>query len=232
MKTGKYIFSFPICLHIWPDNESLESPLSITKYLSLTKRNWLQSHKHINMKSLNFRFWKFFSIDTMLFSKRKMNSNLSFVEVDIRKGSGSRNRWIESETELSNHDFSLIFDHPIIEFLECRREVRRGKHSSFFDNELEWLTNIHREILIRKTLDKTITMNTLEIDCLCEDFTNREGSAFIFHSCIISRISPNGLKWSKCEYWSIDRLYLCCLSRLSKVRKFFLESYIFIRPIL
>ena len=66
------------------------------------------------MKSLYLSFWEFFSIDTVFFAQREMDSDFAFVKVDIREGSSTRDSGVESHTEFSYHHFSLILDDPVI----------------------------------------------------------------------------------------------------------------------
>jgi hypothetical protein len=93
----------------------------------------------------------------MLLSEREVDSDFSLMEVDIREGSSSRDSRIQSESELTYHDFSLELYDPVIELRECRREVRRGKYSSLFYHQFERGRMIHREILIRIGFHETLS---------------------------------------------------------------------------
>jgi hypothetical protein len=76
------------------------------------------------MESLNLGFWEFFPVYSVFFAEREMNSDFPFMEIDICQGSGGRDRGIESESELTHHDLTLILHDQIIESRKERREVR------------------------------------------------------------------------------------------------------------
>jgi hypothetical protein len=99
------------------------------------------------MKSLNHGFREFFAIDPMFFPEREMDSDLAFIEVDIREGSARSDRSIESHSEFSYHHFSLILYDPIIQLRKRSREVITREYSPILYNELKWGTMIYREIL-------------------------------------------------------------------------------------
>ena len=102
------------------------------------------------MKPLHFRFRKFFSIDSVFFTEREVDSDFSLIEVDIREGSSGRDSSIESHTEFTDHHFSLELHYVVIEFLEFGREVVTRKHSAMLDHELEGSTVLDREVLSRE----------------------------------------------------------------------------------
>lgn len=106
--------------------------------LSIPNRDRLYGKKYVYMKPLNGGFWEFFPIDSMLLAEREVDSDFSFMEIDIGEGSGGGYGWIESESQLTNHDFSLIRYDPIVELLEWRREIRRGKYPPMLNTEFEW----------------------------------------------------------------------------------------------
>ena len=95
------------------------------------------------MESLNHGLREFFAIDTVFLAEREMDSDLAFVEVDIREGSGGRDRPIETHTELAYHHFSLVLDYPVIQLRKRSREVWVREYSPILDHELEWSTVIH-----------------------------------------------------------------------------------------
>ncbi len=99
------------------------------------------------MESLDHSFWEFFAIYTMFLPEGEMDSDLAFIEVDIREGSSCSDRSIETHTELSYHDLSLVLHDPVIQLGKRSREVLTREYSPIFDNELERSTVIHREIL-------------------------------------------------------------------------------------
>ena len=169
------------------------------------------------MKSLNFQFWKFFSIDSMLFSEGEMNSNLSLVKIDIRKRGSCRWGRVEPKTKFTHKYFSFELNNPIIELCKCRREVWRGKYSSILDLKSERLDNRNRKILIRKRINKTISINILKINRFCESLTDRKSSSFIFRLRIVSCVTANLLKRSKSKNISVHRLYSSCFCFFCKV---------------
>lgn len=58
--------------------------MSISEYSRISDPDSRDVDKYIDMKSLDFWFWEFFSIDSMLFPERKMDASLSLIEIDIR----------------------------------------------------------------------------------------------------------------------------------------------------
>lgn len=159
------------------------------------------------MEPLDFHFWKLFSVDSVFFSKGEVYSYFSFVEVDIREGSGRRNRWIESKSELSYHHFSFILYYPVIELLKCWRKIRRGEHSAISNLESKRRNYRKWEIFIWKGINQTRSADLIEIDWLSKNFSDRKRSSFVLNLGVVSRISTNRLEWSKGEYISIYRFY-------------------------
>ena len=95
------------------------------------------------MESLDHGFWEFFTIDTMFLAEREMDSDLAFIEVDIREGSGGRDRSIEPHTELAYHHFSFVLYDPVVQLRKRSREVGTRENSPILDNELERSTVIY-----------------------------------------------------------------------------------------
>jgi hypothetical protein len=93
----------------------------------------------------------------MFFSKREMHSYLSLVEVDIRKGSSGRNGRIESESELSHHNLTLILHNPVINLLKFRREVGRWEDSTILYLEAKRFCNNNREVIAWKRINKNFS---------------------------------------------------------------------------
>ncbi len=116
------------------------------------------------MKSLNFRFREFFSVDPMFFPEREMDSDLAFVEVDIREGSSGRDSPIEPHTEFSYHHDSFVLDDPVVQLRKRSREVLTREYLSVLDDDLKWRTMIHREILSRICFDQTFSVERAEIN--------------------------------------------------------------------
>ena len=110
------------------------------------------------MESLDHGLWEFFAVDTVFLPEREMDSNLAFVEVDIREGSSCRDSPVESHTELAYHHFSLVLHDPVVQLRKRGREVLIWEDSPSLYNKLERSTVIHREILSRIGLDETSTV--------------------------------------------------------------------------
>jgi hypothetical protein len=72
---------------------------------------------------------------------------------------------------------------------------------------------IHREILSRIGLYEASTVQRVEFDWFSEDFTEWECTPFIYCPSIVSCVTANLLKSSKCEEFSVHRLY----SRISSL---------------
>gem|GEM_PF-3807391 len=94
--------------------DSLYYPCIILKHFCIPNIHTIKRNKNIYMKSLNFRFREFFSINSMFFSEREMDSYFSFMKVYILQGSSSRDGRIKPKSELTNHNFTLILYHPVI----------------------------------------------------------------------------------------------------------------------
>lgn len=129
------------------------------EYLSIIYIDRFESDEYINMKSLNFRFWKFFSEYSMLFPERKMDSDFSFMKIDISQGSSCRYRRIETESEFTHHHFTFVLHHPVIEFLKSKRVVRRGKYSPILYNQFKWIANFDRKILTRICINQAFSVH-------------------------------------------------------------------------
>ena len=121
----------------------LENPSPFGKYALVAYAHIGEGNKDINMKSLDFCFWELFTIDAVFFAEREMNSEFSFMKVDISEWSISGDSGVQPESELTNPYFSLVLYHIIIEFLEFWWEIRRGKDASMLDPQLEGDTMIH-----------------------------------------------------------------------------------------
>ena len=145
----------------------------------------------------------------MFFSERKMHSNFSLMEIDVRKGIFGIHSRIEPKPQFSYHNFSLKLNYEVIESFKCGREIQRGEYTSFLDDKFKRFTNIDREILIRKCINEAFPLNIGKITSFSENFSNREGASHILNSSIVSCITANILKRSKCENTSITRYNSC-----------------------
>jgi hypothetical protein len=124
-------------------------PCTSLEYFRLIYIYFLECDKYIYMESLYFGFWEFFTVYTVFLAEREVDSDLSFIEIDIREWCSTRDSRIESHTELSDYHLSLILDDPIIQLGKRSREVRTIEHATTHNVELEWNTMIHREVFSR-----------------------------------------------------------------------------------
>ena len=197
------------------------------EYFFSINRNTLKCCKYINMETLEFGLWKFFSEYPMLLSEREMNSELSFMKVYIREGGGGWYRGIQSKSEFPYTHFSLKLDDIIIYFLEIWREIRRGKNSSSFYSKEKWFNNSNRKIFPWKGIYIYLSWNAFQIDRLSKNLSKRECSSFIFNSSIVSCITANFLNRSKLKNFSVHSMYTYFLSIFKKRGKLILERNIF-----
>ncbi len=172
------------------------------------------------MKSLNHGFREFFAVDSMFFSEREMNSDLAFIEVDIREGSSGCDRSIESHSELSYHYFSFILDNPVIELRKRSREVITREHSPILYNELKWGTMIYRKVLSWIGFYETSAIQRIEFDRFSKYLTNRKCTSFVDCLSIVSGVTANLLKSSKSKNITVHRLY----SRISSISIVFFDQ--------
>lgn len=184
----------------------LHYPLSILKHFHLPDIHTFKREKNIDMKALDFGFWEFFAVESVLFPEGEMDPDFPFVEVDVRKG--GRGRWsrVEPESELA-HEYLAVFivaDHPI-EFLEFLGKLIRWKDSSVSDFYRKWLADTDTEIVPGIGIDEAFSVYTAEIERFSQYFTNRECPSFMLCLRVIARISEHSVNLAENKLGTVGR---------------------------
>lgn len=157
------------------------------------------------MIALEHRLREFLSVDPMFLAERQVDSDLAFVEIDIRERARGRDGGVESESEFSDHDLSFGFLDERIYLLEQGREVGGGKDpsSSYLDQERFCMD--HFETVPRICFDERFPGDRFQIDRFREYLAYRESTALVLRVRIISRIPTSSLHRTIGEHVSLAR---------------------------
>ncbi len=131
-----------------------------------------------------------------------MNSDFTFIEIDIGEWILAIDGSIEAESELSHHNLTFRFHYEAIDLLKSGWKVGRGKYSSFLDSNQEWgIMNDFKSISWVR-FDECLSRYALKIDRLSKYLPDWESSSLVFTVSIVSGISPCSLHFSERKYVS------------------------------
>ncbi len=134
-----------------------------------------------------------------------MDSDFSFVEIDIRERSSGRDGGIQSESEFSDHDFSFCLLYERIYFLEHRWEISGGHYSSSFHLDEEWFCMNDLETISRICFDERFSRDAFQVYRFGEYLSDRKSTTLVFRAGIISCIPTGSLYWTIAEHMSLAR---------------------------
>ena len=184
----------------------LPPPSSILKYTFIPHIYFPQIQKDIDMVTLNHGFWELLPEDSMLFPEGEMNSDFTFIEVDIRERMFSVHCRIQSKSEFTNHDFSFCFKNKIINFLKHRWKMIRGENSSFFDLYQKRNTMNYFKSISWVGLYESFSRDRFKIEGLGKYLTDREGSAFVLTHSVVSCVSASSFYFSNGKNMTLRRM--------------------------
>jgi len=78
------------------------------------------------------------------------------------------------------------------------------ENSPILDRELKRLADTDAEIIAGIGIDETFSVNTRELECLGEHFSNRECSSFMLCLRVITGISENSVDFSENELGTVS----------------------------
>lgn len=158
------------------------------------------------MVALDFGFWEFLAVESVLLPDREMYSYLALVEVDIRERGFGRWGGVESESELAyEHFIVLACADPVVEPLELGRETLRWENPAILDGHLERLADADGEIVSGIGVYQTFSIHVGEVDGFGEHLSDWESPSFMLCLGVISGISEDSVGFSKNKLGTIDR---------------------------